>query len=948
MVELTPIQRFLGLTVDPQSPLELLGLDAGQCDERRVREALERRLARVSAHPEGRGHEADEVRLALHAAAAQAMDPVVRRRLQNVAQRAPADAPSRNGGVADPAIAQFRASALPAILRAGGLTRESRRYIAALAHAHGLSVTDVHRALGAGWNPAPTPQRSAPARPSPKPRPLESPRREASPTLYSELATSMEREGSRVRRNATIAAGVAGGVIAALLVVGLAALALLDSGRARPLADENAEEKVASASAVEDAQGEETEEPNRASPEAEAEPTEPERRLAALDLDGPVDPLALREALELALAELPRAPTDAAWRFDRAVEQLSVSWTRVTAAERTALLERVVDFLYRAAPGGASGQRALEAVGAGAARLSALEAGGTMSEVGALSGVWSVGALVRLAREEALPARVLGEIESRLARALTSSRPGTDGTFAAGAFAALRSMGEKLSAQEVGGGDEAREAWGRWFEAIDALEEGDARERALLGVVERILLDGPSPATAPLPLSVVESALARVSWEGALGATAAQRALIAWFDDPRVATRDLAVITEWLMSSDAVDGVGIRLVLRRTASPTARADLRERYASLFGVGTRDQDLASSGWAKTAREMLREQPGDDIPSRYAQAAALSRLNEAAARRWRGELHGAGALLSKLREPIDAALQQGGEGGGRVAEAGGGRDGAWAVQFLGAGMAVERKLELLSELNRRGRRLGRIDAGAVAEAALFGGQESVRRAAQRAVRAHRDQAVIVNGLLDALPSAARTERNSSLIEGVTREALPPVKQAEWRLAARRALVERLLELLAGGSDLAPIDEIAQIIGDAYAERAGSIGISTATTAEAAKALWERWRAEAERYASTTDATAPVGELERRMAGRLRLARGPIQLFAAAQVSAAEMMALVVAAERPSQVEAVRDVLKRMGEARRAAGSIETQLIATERAMTELWLIRFGEAAFQGDGA
>jgi len=952
VAELTPIQRFLGLPEDPQGPLELLGLTSEELDERSVRQALERRLARVGAHPEGRGHEADEVRLALHAAAAQARDPAVRGRLQAGAGRTDARPERRQlGRAGDSTIVDFRASALPAILRAGGLTRDSRRYIAALAHAHGMTVDDVHRALGAHSGPVATPSRwKSPPRAGGAAEPQD---RSKIPvdrslggqprSLYRELASTFEQEGSRVRRNATIAAGVAGGVIAALLVVGLATLALVDSSRPRErerVAESAPEPALGEAPATEPDQA-----ADRAAEPVDAEAIESARRLAEIDLDDPVDPVALREAFELALAELPRAPTDAAWRFDRAVEQLSVNWTRLTPPERTALLERVVDFLYRAAPGGASGQRAIEAIAAGAERLVDLEPGGVMAESSALSAVWSVGALTRLSREEALPARVLGSIESHLARAVPVGRNGDASMFADGAAAALRVMGGRLSLAEGTGSDTlARDAWTRWFESIAAIEGAGSQSMLLLGVAERILIEGPSPATEPLALVVLEGVLQRVGWRTENGSTAAQRALISWFDDPRVATRDLAVVTEWLLESGAADGVGLRFVLRRTASSSGRLELRERYASLFSVASPSRADERSDWAAAANRLIGEKLAEETTTRYAQAATFARLNEAAARRWRGEPHGSGAVLSNLRGPVETALEQVDKGGGRVAGAGGTNDGKWAVAYLGAGQAVDRKLALLRDVDRRAG-LGRIDAGVVAEAALYGGQEPVRRAAARIVRTHPDEATVVNGLLEALPSAARTESTSALIEAVTGQALPPVKQAAWSVAARRALVEKLLGLLAGGSDLAPIDALSEVIGASYAERAGSMGISTTTTPEAAVALWERWRAEAARYASTTDATAPMRELERRFTGRLRLARGPVQRFAAAQVSSAEMMGLVVAAERPSQIEAVRDVLERMGEARRSAGSIEAQLVATERAMAELWLIRFGEAKSGG---
>ena len=96
-----PVERFLGPQEAAGGPFALLGISPDRCNEGSVLLALERQLDRVNAHAQCDTPEADEVRLALHAAAAQLLDPFVRRHLiarwskdRGVASRRAGDGPS--------------------------------------------------------------------------------------------------------------------------------------------------------------------------------------------------------------------------------------------------------------------------------------------------------------------------------------------------------------------------------------------------------------------------------------------------------------------------------------------------------------------------------------------------------------------------------------------------------------------------------------------------------------------------------------------------------------------------------------------------------------------------------------------------------------------------------------------------------------------------------------
>lgn len=81
MTRLPPILRYLADVDLDMGPFGLLGLTPQACDDQTIAAALQRQLSRVARHPHGSAIEADEVRLALHVAAAQLRDPDVRQEL---------------------------------------------------------------------------------------------------------------------------------------------------------------------------------------------------------------------------------------------------------------------------------------------------------------------------------------------------------------------------------------------------------------------------------------------------------------------------------------------------------------------------------------------------------------------------------------------------------------------------------------------------------------------------------------------------------------------------------------------------------------------------------------------------------------------------------------------------------------------------------------------------
>ncbi len=164
-----PITRLLGTIEFEHGPFGLLALEPREYSPAVINQALRARLAKLASHPHGLSTEADEVRLALHVAAAQLRDVAVQREILadlELAPRAPAAEASRSGPLPRPRLAPartpprktahasmstFESAALMVLVHSGGWNAESQRRLGSLAHSFGLdrpAFEDAVRNLG--------------------------------------------------------------------------------------------------------------------------------------------------------------------------------------------------------------------------------------------------------------------------------------------------------------------------------------------------------------------------------------------------------------------------------------------------------------------------------------------------------------------------------------------------------------------------------------------------------------------------------------------------------------------------------------------------------------------------------------------------------------------------------------------------------------------------------
>ncbi|QOJ01428.1 MAG: hypothetical protein HRU70_13395 [Phycisphaeraceae bacterium] len=962
-------ERFLGPGASAGGPFALLGLDPSRATPAGVLAALESRLALVSSHRESRSPSADELRLALHASAAQLLDPVVRGHLLEVwapwarpaGEEGLKGAEDAAGGDGVTARLALEADAVMAMATHGGWNARTLRDLTMMADARGLSSDDVAVALRALSGP--------------------SSRAVESPAVERSVGPGSARDsgaGARVDARGgtgdwvvpggaasagwgpirTALAWAAGGVVLVTLVVaGVVSLVVPGSGEGAGAGGPTGDSSRGGAGVVGrgvagrggsggSGVAGEREDAGRGGGTGQGGGGDAGAGGAS---GGFVEADAARAGLASAVSRLGADPDGASSLFERWFAASGRSWPGWPLDARVAVVGEVVEFFHRASDKPGASARALSAVTGPGGVVWSRERRPEGWEVGAA--VWSYGVMGRLTRERDLPSTVLSSVRGALAQGLDAT-PGAEATFELMAQAACGRLATVLAGGGAGGaGVAGASVWEAWIKAVSAVADAGSRDRLVLTALEDVMVMGPEPGEDRGAFDAVERLALALAWRAG---DASRERLLRWFDSGDVSNADLSALTRVLSSGSGAEGVGATMVLSQVAGPHERALLRARYAEAWGLqSTRARGEALARWSEAARARL-ERPatgarGED-PARaaespaavadLAEAVVLSRLSEAAGWLHAGDPGKSEAILATLDVPVRSAL------GGVPARAGGADDGAWAVRYVSAANALQARLDLIREAQGSGS-IGATDAEVLVGEAIRGSPVAVRSAARDAVRRLASSPAVVNGLLEAAPTMPITSENSALVEYVVGAAVPGPRDPGWRAGVRARLVERLIELVAGEGELGVIDGLSVLLGESYAGRLASMsgpasGASGGVVS--AEAACRAWRVAVERQAERVVATGreprTLREIAERSAGRASMARGAVQRFAAEQCSGVELLAYVVAGESPGLASPVAGVMAEFDAARRGADRLTGQVRLAERAALRVWLLRLGE--------
>lgn len=920
MSELRPIARqFLGS--ESIAPLDLLGLRPADFAEaarepEMLRRVLESRLAArlevVSLHPQALTPEADDLRMALHAAAAQLEDPALREwALAGGAQQhvdlsapIPASAPESGTRTGEPVEIWAPARSANSELR-GALSK-------------GPSVV--------------------------LPAPVEIVREGLTPVVVERDSTG---------RHAVIM------LLVGLVVFGavLGALAMLLRKPTPPLPAglpgapaPNVASGANTGTTGTDALGTVTPTTDGTAPTttgATEVSAAASAQASAPAASGVIPPLPPHETNEAVLAELEQlivgsaiSPDDAVVKASAMVRpggSLARSWAFWRADERVAAQTRFIDVVFRLARAGNGGAALIDAMAESLdpASLSA-------DPMRVLAAGWAAGMVNRLTREGDPGGGVGLRVRSATARPWAEQLARADGSFGAGASAAMVWVRTSLSVglREEATSASAAQAWEAWRACALAATEGDpdGQARLVLGAIENIASAGPSAASSPRTAAVLRSLASSLNWSAS---GESSRWLLRSLAGETIPAPVLWAVTTAIVDGKLLAGTTGAMVLPAMGGPEQRARVREGFATIWGeVKADDRTAAQDAWSDAARAALSNAP-EGVAARLpgaalVRAAMISRLADAAHLIDAGRLTEAKALLDKSPKAPEVPDEPPADSTPLFETPSG--DEAWSRAYLAAGQNPGERLAKLKEFSSD--RIGPLEASILAGEAFRGSPVQVRDAARLYVEANFGKPVMVHAVLSIAHEIPPTVENNRVLAKLIGVTLPGPTSPSWRLIVRRELVTRMLETLASGSEAAATQWASAALSASYQRRARPAEEPDQSTEAdlAARALRERLSESVRRTVAPAGFTPTAGEVFRRHAGRLTLAAGPGQRFAAEQVTAVELSAILTASARPEKLSDVRSVLTELAERRRSARHIAEQLEAGERAAVRLWLIRW----------
>lgn len=931
-----PTEKFLGADCAGQGPFVVLGLSPDDATDENILKALERRLEQINSHAESGTPEADEVRLAIHAAAAQLLDPAVRQHIQ-VRANGSSNA-STTAAVSPTARLALEHDAILTLAMFGGWNKRSLRRLASLAHARGMSSAQLADALGnlairrngskrATKNPTgqvPPPAAQGLQQPSPIAAQHEPSAEEVDPAAH--------HMGNLLLIGGIIFVGV-------VIVVGLSLMLINDPKTTASPVDPGTPSATTSP------------EIDVASVDSLPESSSSRGTKSAVELAKNANLPAYQRAkaeLEVAIEGLEFDAVEAQASFEAAISHLSGAWTLLQDDELIAIHSGLLEFLYRSAADG-SGINPVQAVGEGAFLLGDESLRVVPEDIPRV--VWSVGMLTRLSRENDLSASTVSLIESSLGAALGGGRPRIDPTFHSGAVAAIAQLAARLTPSQEAPAEigKVSKIWERWAQVVEHVCRDNPQQRAqlLLVGIESLLLGELEPAQNRDISSSIAILVTKLTWREDEGS---RKWLLRWFNHRGISNVDLNAVTTALATKSAAPGVDLTMVLSAAASDRSRTDMRSAYAKAWNMQSESQrQEIEAAWIREARDAVEQSLGARSPVEHMAAAAVNaRLCEAGRWLWRGESSQSTVLLGKGNDDINDVLNVSRDAkAGTVLTVHSG-DGQWATEYLAAGHMIPVRLELLSKKSRKNA-MDPVDAEVVATEAFFGSPREVQGRAKQLVLANSENPAMINALLELVPRVPRTQNNSRLIEQMCLVSLGDVTLADWPKEARRALVQLLVEKLAAEGNLGAIDRLAAIFADSYAARSlaqpldpdASYTPSPVAPDDAVQTIWDDRIQTAERLIPSHSSTRTLDQIRRRRIARVSTVSGAAQLFAAEQTSLVELMTYIISAQEPEHADAAALVNADMAAQRRKAKTVFEQINLTERAFLRLWLIRHGEA-------
>jgi len=664
-------------------------------------------------------------------------------------------------------------------------------------------------------------------------------------------------------------------------------------------------------------------------------------------------------------------PAEQVRQWDLAVEAVRANWTRMNLADNSVAASLIRQVFYDKATTPAYANTLAEGIkGARDVARPAAEAAEALC-----AEIWVDGVLEWLIHAPGMPDTAVRAIGRGGAESRETSVAAAAEDFAIQMRAACERRARGLAEQMEHGDADLVSAWRGWLRATSALSAGERKTELIAGALLSLTREIRT-ADSDQVASVVALLLAATDPSRS---ETLRTAVVSSLADPLASGRVLAAITSYLAASGKIAGADARCIVTESMSTQERAETAQQLAQVWArVDPQANGNSSRGnlapavqeWIGRAENMLARpdglqldvSQGDDDTQAVRQLESLiewALLNRAAWHLEHGEHDAArkamddGNRLILLARggvaPGDGPRVQNSTHSGPGLASNGSRPGSWGAEVLhllainDIGGAEESLNRLISGAQGHSGDLDEVDAAVLARLAVSGAPREVRLLAQQCIRVtFTDGPNVLLALADALPTERAEVRLSESIEQITSIGLPAPDESGWYAQARGQLVSRVLNLRGGNIGSDALDALARLLARVYSVREAIESESDAPQdpAIAAQELAAEWKRMAGATTSRAVIPYPLAEIEARSRARQAFAESAIDAFAAAQLDVLEFAGLLTGAQRPAAQDVISRTIEAVCRRRFDAGHAATQMIAVERGMTRLWMIRLSQ--------
>lgn len=943
----SPVEKFLGPAAAAGGPFALLALAPEDCTQELIIVQLQRQLRRVASHADATGHSADEVRLALHAAAAQLLEGLSRTpgtQQFDASSRVDVGPTESQSSAAmpshmSPGLLAMEGDIIATMAMCGGWNAQCMHRLALIAHSRGVTQEEFLVAIDAFVK---RPAASAGGGVSQ----VVEMERDARPRRGIPVATPEQQDPTRRVMTRGLLVMVIGLALLSGVIYVVAILTTRSPTTPSLAVSKDPAETVDGADPV-------RERPTQLFPSDGNSTGSAKGTRAEAPSSTFTDASALlRELRSMAEGAAPASGE----KFAEIMAGARDLWTKATPDVQEAISVACVDYFYRIAGDQKARREALSACTAGAM----IEQDGAWSASQVRGAVLSAGLIARLARERELPGDVVDPVQALSRSSLFRTMSLGDSSFVGGATSACVEIARRLMPRdrvEAGGG----EAWSSWLECVGAIGLDEQRkDRVVLQALDSLLRSEKEPHQSKPVFDAVVTLSKGVSWSE--GEDSRSR-LIWWFIDPEISASDLHAVTLAASQSGLAAGLDTSMILASGAGEAERAAMRDRYREAWGESvSAGRNAVSGAFVDAAEAALRVVPAPTVEDRLATALWYSQLVEVAESAWHGSsgpsvpMGKPGTVAAPVAPPWQTVLHF-----STVAPTG---QESWVVRYLAQRARVSERKQLLAEYAPSADATISIEAAVIVGDALRGSPPDIRAVASDVVRKNGSNPAFVNAFLNESAMMPLTRHNAQLAADVSQGRIVSLRNPTFRVVMRRSLVERLLELLSSDGDLSKVDGLGASLAESYQRRArraadaagkdmnrqptgretepdeeGNVGSGGGVLPieRSVRLLRLALEEEAKRQLASGREVITLQQIRLERLARAKAVQGRPQQFVAEQASAVDVLGYVVVAEAPYRSSAVGEIIDAYAKVRRGASHVSEQIEAGERAMLQLWLVR-----------